>query len=78
MARLDQDDILAVVRRLTSARVTPMFAYTASEFHGGLNTYVRLMMHRSHTHNQMRHTNTHTHTHTCTPSFYVVVPPFDK
>ena len=26
---------MAVVRRLIAAEITPMFAYTAAEFHGG-------------------------------------------
>lgn len=35
MARSSDSDIMAVVTRLTAAGITPMFAYTASEFHGG-------------------------------------------
>jgi len=34
MAKTSDEDLMAAVRRLTGAGVTPMFAYTASEFHG--------------------------------------------
>ena len=41
MAKSGDQDIVAVVRRLTAAGITPMFAYTASEFHGGdISQYV--------------------------------------
>jgi len=35
MAKTSDSDLMSVVRRLIAADVTPMFAYTASEFHGG-------------------------------------------
>lgn len=34
MAKSHDNDIMAAVRRLIAADITPMFAYTASEFHG--------------------------------------------
>lgn len=35
MVKSRDSDIITAARRLTAASVTPMFAYTASEFHGG-------------------------------------------
>jgi len=35
MAKSNDQDIMAVVRRLIAAGIAPMFAYTTSEFHGG-------------------------------------------
>ena len=35
MAKSTDQDIMAAVGRLTGAGITPMFAYTAAEFHGG-------------------------------------------
>jgi len=39
MVRSSDDDIDAAASRLTAAHITPMFAYTAAEFHGA-RTYV--------------------------------------